>query len=128
MKKIFVLLFILFIANNVCAGEKESLIKKGLELSYNFQIKESEKIYNTVIETYPNEPEGYLYMSQNHLWTYLGNKDEGDYEVFFKYLNLGIERLNNKLNKAEKKYEINYLLGKAYMFKAMALSTAEKKP
>ncbi len=45
---------------------------------------------------------------------------------FFKYLDLSIEKLNNKLAKADKKYELNYLLGKAFMFKAMALSTAEK--
>jgi tetratricopeptide (TPR) repeat protein len=119
LKKLILLLLIAF--SFVYSSDKRNLLQKGLQLSYNFNFEESEKVFQKLIDDYPDEPEGYLYLSQNYMWSYLGSKEEEEYEKFSKLIEQSIEKLKSKLSSEKQKYEVNYLLGKAYMFKAMAL-------
>jgi len=115
------ILFLLIAFNFVYSLDKKSTIKKGIELSYNFNFDESERVFQKYIKENPEEPEGYLYLAQNYMWSYLGSKEEKEYDDFSKLIEQSIEKLKVKLNSEKDKYEIKYLLGKAYMFKAMAL-------
>jgi len=119
LKKLILLFLIAF--SFVYSSDKRNLLQKGLQLSYNFNFEESEKVFQKLIDDYPDEPEGYLYLSQNYMWSYLGSKEEEEYEKFSKLIEQSIEKLKSKLSSEKQKYEVNYLLGKAYMFKAMAL-------
>ncbi len=119
MKKL--ILFLLIAFNFVYSSDKKNTLKKGIELSYNFNFEESEKIFQKLIKDYPDDPEGYLYLAQNYMWSYLGSKEEKEYENFAKLIEQSIEKLKDKLSKEKLKYEVKYLLGKAYMYKAMAL-------
>ncbi len=123
MKKIILIIVIALLYINIAGSEKDNLIKKGINLSYNFQLTEAEQIFNKIIDDYPHDPDGYLLLSQNYLWKYLGNKDEGDFKTFLKFIDLSIEKSKSKLKKSQKQDILNYQLGKAYMFKAMALTT-----
>ncbi len=119
MKKI--ILFVLIGINFIYALDKKATIKKGIELTYSFEFNEAEKLFQKFINENPNEPEGYLYLSQIYAWSYLGSKEENDYTIFTKTIEQSIDKLKEKLDKDKNKYEWNYLLGKAYFLKAMAL-------
>ncbi len=119
MKKLLLLILIAF--NFVYSLDKKSTLKKGIELSYNFDFEESEKVFQKLINEFPEDPEGYLYLSQNYMWSYLGSKEEKEYDTFSKLIEQSIEKLKDKLSNEKEKSEVKYLLGKAYMFKAMAL-------
>lgn len=123
MKNILLIFIVSLLYINIAGSEKDNLIKKGIHLSYNFQLTEAEQIFNKLIDDYPNEPDGYLLLSQNYLWKFLGNKDEGEFKTFLKFIEISIEKLKSKIKKSPKQDLLNYQLGKAYMFKAMALTT-----
>lgn len=119
MKKI--IFFYLILCNFLFALDKKNTIKKGIELSYSFEFNEAEKLFKKFINENPSEPEGYLYLSQIYAWSYLGSKEKNDYAIFSKTIDESIDKLKEKLDKDKNKYEWNYLLGKAYYLKAMAL-------
>jgi len=100
----------------------EYLISQGVELSYNLKLDEAEEIYNKVIEIYPDQPYGYHYIAQNHLWSYLGSKDEGEYGIFISYSDMSITKAEELLDEEENDYKLRHLLGWAYTNRAMGFT------
>jgi len=58
--------------NNFLQFEKQTL--QGLDATFKFDFDKSEKIFNRLIEKYPDAPAGYHFKSIPHLWKYLDNR------------------------------------------------------
>ncbi|MDQ7816996.1 MAG: DUF3808 domain-containing protein [Melioribacteraceae bacterium] len=127
MKKIIIICFLLLfpLHSHINAQSLQSLVNKGLAKSYNMELEAAEKIYNRIIDLYPNEPHGYYYIAQIYYWTFLGSKDKGEYQVFSKFSNLAQEKIDRMLEQDEKNVRMIFLAGNLALFNAMANATNE---
>ena len=69
------------ISINSFAKEKinfEKNILKGLEHSYHFNWDKAELTFKDLIESYPERPEGYHFLSSVYAWYYLSSKNKSD--------------------------------------------------
>lgn len=96
------------------------LIRKGLDLSYNFELDKARDCFQKVIKQNPNDPRGYHYISGTYLWVYMSNKKEEDFKQFLKYSDMAIAKAEKLLDKNDKDDNTLYILGANYGFRAMA--------
>ena len=102
-------------------AEINSIIQKGLDYSYNFQLEEAEESFQKLIDKYPNDPRGYHYKSGVYLWVFLSNRDDKSYSSFRKYSDKAIEKAEYILDEVDEENEnATYILGANYGFRAMA--------
>ncbi|MCX6149746.1 MAG: DUF3808 domain-containing protein [Ignavibacteriales bacterium] len=122
MKKI-VLTFLICSLSLKLFGQSEinNLIKQGLDYSYNFQLEKAEAAFDRIISKNPNDPRGYHYKSSIYLWTYMSNKDKDDYDKFFKFSDIAIEKAQKIIEENAEDETALYVLGANYGFRAMAL-------
>lgn len=127
MKKLLIVCFLLFISVNsrTTAQSLQTLVNQGLAKAYNMELEAAEKIYNRIIDLYPNEPFGYFYIAQIYYWTFLGSKDKGEYQVFSKFSNLAQEKIDKILEQDENNIRVNFIAGNLALFNAMANATNE---
>ncbi len=122
-------LFILFLPQQSFPSqtdkEIEDMAVKGLDKSYNFKWNEAEQIFEKIIAKYPQDPRGYHYLSSVYLWYYLSSKEKNDYESFFKYSDLTIEKGNELIEKEPDNKDLLYIIGSDYTFRAIVYSKAE---
>ncbi|MBN1301413.1 MAG: tetratricopeptide repeat protein [Melioribacteraceae bacterium] len=121
-----VIIFILIFINTVSfSSGLKKLVQEGLEASYQFQFEKADSIYNLIITDYPENPEGYLYISQNYLWFFLGTRDDGNLRAFEEYTNLSMDKIYNLIeSNGESVYLLN-MLAKVYLQKALVAATDE---
>ena len=84
------------------------------------QFDEAEKIYNKVIDQFPEQPQGYYRIAQIHFWIFLGTRDPGEYYVFLKFADLTQQKIDKILDADKNNDRINYMAGNLATFKAMA--------
>lgn len=123
MKSKLLLLLVFFLLGlAVTKGQSnyEMQIKKGLNLAYNFQLEDAEKVFSRAMQIIPARPEAYHYIAQCHLWGFLGSKDLTELKIFSKWSEMSVEKAEALFNKNPKDYKLNYLLGNIYLLKAMA--------
>lgn len=126
MKKLFITILVFFLIADVNFSSEnilKNLIKQGIQETYSLNIDKAEEIFNKAINQYPSNPQGYLYLSQIYLWSYLGSKEEADLKLFNTYNNLAVERIDSLLQENSKNVNTIYLNGLAYQLKAMAYTT-----
>ncbi len=116
------LLFVLLSFNNNTA-QVQNLVRSGMEKAYNFEFAGAEKIFNQIIKKYPNSPEGYYRLGLIHFWTFLGSRDENEYQTFMKFANLAEEKADKIMANNFKDFATIYLAGNISTFKAMAFAT-----
>jgi Flp pilus assembly protein TadD len=123
--RLFCFFAVLSIFSSVVLGQNtyEAQIKKGLNLSYNFQLEEAERVFSKAAELAPDRPEAYHYNAQIHIWAFLGSKDRAELKIFNRWSELAINKAEELLKKNQGDYKLNYLLGNIYMLKAMAEGT-----
>ncbi len=119
MKTKLILAYLLLCLTSTHA-QLNSLVQQGLERAYNFEFVEAEKIYNRVIDRYPNSPHGFYRIAQIHFWIYLGTRDQGEYEVFKKFAELTEDRLNKQIGANPNDYRLINMAGNLASFTAMA--------
>lgn len=100
----------------------ENMIREGLKLSYDFQMKSAENVFTNLIKKYPNDARGYHYKSTIYLWNFLGNNDKKDYEKFLSYSESAIEKAEASTVDAVN----SYILGASYGYRAIAFGKADK--
>ncbi len=120
MRVIFLILFV--VSNLFASGKYDELLKSGREKAYNLKFNEAKDIYNKLIALDPNDPRAYHFHSQIHLWTFLGNNDENEYEVFLAFSEQTLKKAEKLLRENGDNPELLYLLGNIYAFRAMAFS------
>lgn len=103
----------------------EQQILNGLDATFKFDFEKSEKIFNSLIEKYPDAPAGYHFKSIPYLWKYLDNKNDSD---FFSFINLSdstIKKANDLLEPDSVDTFRYYILGSSYSYRAMAFARQE---
>lgn len=118
------LLFIVLV-NSISSQSLQSLVNQGLAKAYNMELDAAEKIYNRIIDLYPEDPHGYYLTAQIYYWTFLGSKDKGEYQVFSKFADIAQTKIDKILDSDEKNVKILYLAGNLASFKAMANAVNE---
>ena len=105
--------------------EIEDMAIKGLDKSYNFKWNDAEQLFEKIAVKFPQDPSGYHYLASIYLWYYLSSKEKDDYENFFKYSDLAIEKGNDLIEKDPENKDLLYIIGDDYTFRAIVYSIAE---
>ncbi|MBU0561387.1 MAG: DUF3808 domain-containing protein [Bacteroidetes bacterium] len=98
----------------------ERTIERGIKQVYNFNFAQAEKIFLSALELKPNQPAAYHYLSQNHLWFYLGSQQEEDYQIFFTYSNMAEDKCKALLEDEPSSQKLLSMMGNIHMLRAMA--------
>jgi tetratricopeptide (TPR) repeat protein len=125
MKLKFIPVFILLFTSLLfCQRDIERQILNGLDACYNFNWDKANRIFQGLIEKYPDDPRGYHFESSIYLWYYLGGKDNNDLDVFEKYSDTALEKGEDILSKDENNEMALYVLGANYNYRAIAFGKA----
>jgi tetratricopeptide (TPR) repeat protein len=111
-------------SNTFLQFEKQTL--QGLDATFKFDFDESEKIFNRLIEKYPDAPAGYHFKSIPHLWKYLDNKNDSDYVSFINLSDSTIKKAMDLLESDSVDTFLYYILGSTYSYRAVAFTRQEK--
>jgi tetratricopeptide (TPR) repeat protein len=126
--RILILSFLILIcSNNFTLSQVtiKSKISSGLEALYNFNFKSSDKAFENIIISYPDNPAGYHYKSISHLWFYLDSKNETDLSDFISLTDTVIEKANAILKDDSSDVFCLYILGSAYANRTFAFTRDE---
>lgn len=116
MKKIILVLFLIFYTNVFANPVVDSLLTTGLDLAYNFKLEKAERVFMQLIKEDPSDPIGYYFISKIHLWKFVGSKSESEYIIFKNYSE---KALNVAEDKPESAYNY-FMLGEIHQLEAMA--------
>ncbi len=120
IKKILILcLFFILNFTRAQSNNNFSIIQKGIEASYKFQLKKADSLFFNYIKYFPKSPAGYHYLSQLHLWYYLGSRDETERIIFEKYSQLALEKTETLLDEQGNEANTHFLLGQIYTLRAL---------
>ncbi len=76
MRFLFLIIILLLSSTALYTQSKlDSLVSVGNEQSFQFQFKQANKTFETIISNYPESSLGYYFISRNSLWFYMANKD-----------------------------------------------------
>lgn len=100
----------------------DSLLNEGLEEAYKFNLKESEQIYESALSLFPESPEPFYKLSKLYLWKYLGSRDQGQYEIYKKYAQLSMNRLEPLIDKDDENLKLLLLMAMLNQDEATALA------
>lgn len=98
---------------------------QGLDAAFKFDFEKSEKIFNSLIEKYPDAPAGYHFKSIPYLWKYLDNKNDSDFVSFINLSDSTIIKANEFLESDSVDTFLYYILGSSYSYRAMAFTRQE---
>lgn len=84
MKTLLLTLFI-FVNFSFSQQVSERSIQNGLDALYNFEWEKSDRIFNKIIENYPEDPIGFHYASIKPLWFYLGSFNKAYIDTFITF-------------------------------------------
>ena len=120
----YILLIVLIPNTNLSAADHEDEVLTGLNECYHFRWSKAEEIFQSIINKYPDDPEGYHYLSGVYFWYYLGNKNDNDFEKFKKLSDEAIDKAKNKLDKNEQDASSLYIIGSSYNYRTVAFAKA----
>ena len=103
----------------------EKKILQGLDATFKFDFEKSEKIFNSLIEKYPDSPAGYHFKSIQYLWKYLDSKNDSDYASFINLSDSTINKANNLLERDTVNTFLYYILGSSYSYRAIVFTRQE---
>lgn len=103
----------------------EKQVLQGLDAAFKFDFERSEKIFNSIIEQYPDSPTGYHFKSIPYLWKYLDNKNDSDFVSFINLSDSTIKKVNDFLESDSVDTFLYYILGSSYSYRAMAFTRQE---
>ncbi|QQS38095.1 MAG: DUF3808 domain-containing protein [Ignavibacteriales bacterium] len=124
---LLILVLLIAFTNNETAAQRDinSTVKRGLELAYQFNWDDAEKVFKGLISKYPERPEPYHYYSGIFLWYFLSSNDETDLDSFTDYSDLAIEKGKELLDENPEDINLIYILGANYNYRAIAFARAE---
>ncbi len=123
MFKRFWLIFLFLFGSNSIFGQSEiKLLKQGLKYAYNLDLQKADSVFNKFIDSYPNSPAGYYYLSQNHFWKYLGCRDQAELMIFERFSDLALNKAEKNINDRNDNFS-KFILGSVFTLKAAANTT-----
>lgn len=111
--------------NNKPFLQFEKQLLQGLDAAFKFDFEKSEKIFNSLIEKYPDAPASYHFKSIPYLWKYLDNKNDSDYVRFINLSDSTIKKANDLLESDSVDTFLYYILGSSYSSRAVAFTRQE---
>ncbi len=103
----------------------DSLVSAGNEQSFQFQFKQAERTFQTLIKLYPNSSLGYYFISRNSLWFYLANKDSVSRESYLRNSKFAESKAKAEYKKYPEDVTVNYNLGNIFFLKSIYNSTEQ---
>lgn len=100
-------------------------IKTGIDAMYAMRYAEATRAFDDIIVKYPNEPTGYFFRSQIHLWKFLFDYSEADYRLFLQTCDKAIAVAETSLKQHPDNTFAQTIVGAVYGFRAMANFRAE---
>lgn len=100
------------------AGNVEESIKVAMEYAYNFELEEAVKRLDKIIIANPEDPRGYHFKSSVYLWKYFGNGERIEYDNFFKFSDLALDKAEKILDEKED-IDALYIIGANQGFRAI---------
>lgn len=127
MYTIRILIIFLFASSSQIIPQQkiEQQVKKGLDAIYNFEWDRGEKIFNQLIEDFPENPAGYHYASIMPMWYYLGSYNSDYLDTFFIYSGLALEYAKQSQREDSLTAELAYLIGSIYANRSIVNARAE---
>ncbi len=119
-KKIFILLFLVFLAFNIKAQDAkfDSLVTTGIKQIYNIKFPEAEKTFRRVIGDYPSHPAGRFFLAMIDWWKILINLDSEEHdEIFFQKLEDVIYQCDQILKKNPENVDALFFKGGSIGFR-----------
>ena len=129
MLKQIVILCLFFVSCSIQSQNKNhfSNIQKGIEASYQFQLKKADSLFFDYIGHFPESPAGYHYLSQLHLWYYLGSRDEAERLIFERYSQLALSKAKVLVEDNDDNPNVHFLLGQIYTLRALGQIFQDKQ-
>jgi len=125
MNRIIFLLFF-FHASLFGKGNVDSLLLKAVELSYDVDFKNAEKILNEYLSLYPDKPDAFYFLAKNYLIKFLAKNSDEDKIIFEKFSSLALEKAKKfEENQGETAWN-DYILGSTYLLQAVLKSREGK--
>lgn len=100
-------------------------ITTGIDAIYAMRYADANRAFNDIIAKYPNEPTGYFFRSQIHLWKFLFNYSDSDYGLFLQDCDRAISTAEASLKQRPDNTFAQTIVGAVYGFRAMANFRAE---
>lgn len=103
------------------AGEPKSVdvARHGIELAYNMQLDEAERIFDGLIARNPDDPQAYVLKSVVYYYRYLLDQSTAEIEKqFIKLAKTGIDRANKILAKDRENVDALFYAGTAHIYLA----------
>jgi hypothetical protein len=124
---IFLLVFSpdVFPQQHILTNKLERQILKGLDATFNFEFEKSEKIFNKIIEKYPDNPVGYHFKSIPYFWRFLDNKNDSDFVKFIALSDSTIKKTDQLLEADTVDAFTYYIVGSTNSLRAMVFGRME---
>jgi hypothetical protein len=122
----FLSIFLLFSVSLHSQTVNNKQLLRGIDALYNFEFEKSRKIFEGIILHNPDHPVGYHFKSIEHLWYYLDNKNEFEFESFLSLSDSVIKKCKIILEADSIDPNSYYLLGSTYSCRAIAYARAEE--
>jgi tetratricopeptide (TPR) repeat protein len=103
------------------AGEPKSAAtaRYGIELAYNMQLDEAERIFDGLIAENPDDPQGYGLKSVVYYYRYLLDESTAEIEKqFIKLAKTGIDRAHKRLARTRNDVDALFYAGTAHIYLA----------
>ncbi len=125
--KFHCLLLFLFLSVSITYTQPklDSLVSLGNEQSFQFQFKQANRTFETIIQLYPESSQGYYFISRNALWLYLANKDSVSKNNYLKNIAIAKMKGELELDNSSEDAEINYNLGNIFFLESIYNSTEQ---
>lgn len=106
-------------------GDAERHIRKGIDELYNVEFDNAARSFDAAIAADRNDPSGYFFRANVHLWSYLFDRREDQLRQYMSVSDRGIRIAEARLAKTPTDSRARLYLGMSYGYRAIAHARAE---
>ncbi|MBS1911268.1 MAG: tetratricopeptide repeat protein [Bacteroidetes bacterium] len=110
---------------SVRADEIDRLVAQGMDQIYAVQFDAAARSFDQAIAADRNDPRGYFFRANVHLWSYLFDKRQTQLDLFFSMSDKTIAVAEQRLRGNGNDSRARLILGMAYGYKTIANARAE---
>jgi tetratricopeptide (TPR) repeat protein len=102
-----------------------TLMRKGVDQLYNVEFDGAARSFDAVIKAAPNDPRGYFYRANVHLFSYLFSRRQDQLQSYLSMSDRAISIAERRIASNGADAEAKLFLGMTYGYKAIANARAE---
>jgi len=107
------------------ADPVDDAIRQGIDQLYNVRFDAAASSFERAISLDPNDPRGYFYRANVHLWSFLFDKREDQSALFFSVSDRAIKVAEARLDRNPRDSRTKMFLGMSYGYRAIANARSE---